>query len=139
MSWGTCYNASNNIHFNYPPLMSDGRNYSNWNPAAVINDQLLNKSGVQTNYDYRRFLQQNATSLMKTNHVTACNQVGPAMFGPVENIHPPKYAFKTPNDKHVPYGYETSDLKNQYLSRNELENRLHLPYMSQEQYLAERK
>ena len=26
MSWGTCYAGSNNIHNNYPALMSDGNN-----------------------------------------------------------------------------------------------------------------
>jgi hypothetical protein len=135
MSWATCYQATNNIHFNYPPLMSDGRANSNWHPAAQVNKSLISQSGIGSSYDYRRFLQQNATALMKTNHVTACNQVGPAMFGPVENVHPPKYAFRSCDDKHVPYGYETSDLKNQYLSRQELENRLHKPYMAQENYL----
>ena len=24
MSWGTCYNASNNIHSDFPALMSEG-------------------------------------------------------------------------------------------------------------------
>ena len=28
MTWGTCYNGSNNIHFNFPPFMNDSRNYS---------------------------------------------------------------------------------------------------------------
>ena len=40
MSWGTCYGGSNNIHFGFPPLMSDGRNYATWNPACDINTKL---------------------------------------------------------------------------------------------------
>ena len=28
MSWATCYNSSNNIHFNFPPIMADGRNFA---------------------------------------------------------------------------------------------------------------
>ena len=28
MSWGTCYSGSNNIHFGFPPIMTDGRNYA---------------------------------------------------------------------------------------------------------------
>ena len=136
MSWGTCYNASNNIHFDFPPLMNDGRNMSNWNTEAAINNSLMESNGIKTNYDYRRFLQQNATTLMKTNHVVSCNRVGPAQYGPVENVHPPKYAFKSCTDKHVPYGYESSDLKSMYLSREELSNRLHKPAKNQDQYLA---
>ena len=40
MTWGTCYSGSNNIHFDFPSIMSDGRNYSNWQPGAVINEEL---------------------------------------------------------------------------------------------------
>ena len=40
MSWGTCYSASNNIHFDFPPIMNDGRNYASWQPVAVINNEI---------------------------------------------------------------------------------------------------
>ena len=40
MSWATCYSGSNNIHFNYPPLMADGRSYASWQPDAVINRRI---------------------------------------------------------------------------------------------------
>jgi hypothetical protein len=33
----------------------------------------------------------------------------------------------------MPFGYETSDLKNQYLSRQELEARMNMPLLTQEQ------
>ena len=33
MSWGTCFSGSNNIHFDFPPIMSDGRNFSSWQPG----------------------------------------------------------------------------------------------------------
>ena len=39
MSWGTCYNGSNNIHAGFPALMSDGRWASNWEPGCAINNQ----------------------------------------------------------------------------------------------------
>ena len=38
--WATCYSASNNIHFNSPPIMNDGRNFSTWQPEAVINRRI---------------------------------------------------------------------------------------------------
>ena len=40
MAWATCYSGSNNIHFNFPPKMSDGRNYASWQPDAVINQRI---------------------------------------------------------------------------------------------------
>ena len=60
MSWGTCYNGSNNIHSDFPPIMHDGRNYANWQPGSVINDTIKKEANIQSNWDYRRFLSNNA-------------------------------------------------------------------------------
>ena len=49
MSWATCSAGSNNIHFNYPPLMNDGRNYSSWQPGAVINENIRAYSNIKSN------------------------------------------------------------------------------------------
>ena len=40
MSWATCYSGSNNINFNFPPIMTDGRNYSSWQPSALVNKKM---------------------------------------------------------------------------------------------------
>ena len=44
MSWGTCYQGSNNIHFDFPPIMTDGRNFAKWQPGAVINENIRKES-----------------------------------------------------------------------------------------------
>ena len=54
MSWGTCYAGSNNIHFNYPPIMTDGRNYADWQPGAVINERIKEQAGIKSNSQYRQ-------------------------------------------------------------------------------------
>ena len=28
MSWATCYSNLNNVYYNFPPIMHDGRNYA---------------------------------------------------------------------------------------------------------------
>ena len=38
MSWGTCYSGSNNIYRDFPPIMNDGRNYTNWQPGGSLNE-----------------------------------------------------------------------------------------------------
>ena len=48
MSWGTCYSGSNNIHFDSPPLMSDGRNFASWQPGAKLNQQLRNENNIKS-------------------------------------------------------------------------------------------
>ena len=67
MSWATCYSASNNIDFNYPPIMADGRNYASWQPEAVINKRIQKEEGIQSNWQYRKFLQKNANQIMNYN------------------------------------------------------------------------
>ena len=40
MSWSTCYSGSNNIHKNMPPLMSDSRQFTNFDPNCEANNKL---------------------------------------------------------------------------------------------------
>ena len=60
MSWGTCKSGSNNIHFDYPPIMMDGRNYSKWQPGAVLNEEIRKNNDIHTNWQYRSYLMNNA-------------------------------------------------------------------------------
>jgi hypothetical protein len=135
MSWGTCYKGSNNIHFDYPALMSDGRLYTNWDPACEKNKNLIKQNGIQTNYQYRQFLINNGNHLMKSNNIAACDQCGVCQYGyPLQqDTNNGKYLYKSVQDTHQPYGYENSDLKNMYVSREQLQSRLSAPIMSQTQ------
>lgn len=124
MSWGTCYSGSNNIHFNFPPIMTDGRNFSSWQPESIINDRIQKKENINTNWDYRKFMTKNGIEIMKINNQESCIYLG-------LNTH--YNSNQTPSDK-VPfmysssmdtrnpgYGYPTSNLKNVYLTREELQ------------------
>jgi hypothetical protein len=65
MSWGTCYSGSNNIHFDYPALMSDG-SYTDWNPSCAVNNQHI--SFVE-HKNTNLILNQNITVDIYTNPV----------------------------------------------------------------------
>ena len=137
MSWGTCYGASNNIHFDSPPLMSDGRNFATWIPACKINEDIQKNSHIKTNYEYRQYLTKNADQIIKQNQAKACGgccacweQYKKIPFTPTI-----RYLYKSCTDKKQPYGYENSDLKNLYLSRFALQSQMIAPILTQEQYL----
>ena len=133
MSWGTCYSGSNNIHYDYPPLMSDGRNYTIYDPACQKNETLLKQTGIKTNFDYRAYLQQNAGSIMAQNSKAACDKCGFCQYGSGAPMNPQgKYLYKSCSDKYQQYGYQNSDLKNLYVSREALQSRLTAPYLSQQ-------
>jgi hypothetical protein len=140
MSWATCYAGSNNIHFNSPPIMMDGRNFATWQPGSVVNEQIRENNNITSNWDYRTFLQKNAVNIMKSNSELACNNCGacPTIYtgpqNPQEQSNSP-FVFSSALDNSQPFGYETSDLKDVYLSRNELQSRIMAPALTQYQYV----
>ena len=138
MSCGTCYKGSNNIHAGFPALMSDGQWASNWEPACAINNEIQKEAGITNNYQYRQYLIANADNIIGKNQTGACDNCCACW----ENFKdrnavksPEKYIFKSCTDKTTPYGYETSDLKNMYLSSRTLQSRLAAPIMTQDQML----
>lgn len=138
MSWATCYSGSNNIHFNTPPLMSDGRHYSNYDPACKANNELRGSLGIKNNYQYRQWLINNGNNVAQKNKDAACNECSPCVKYAAQAPPQQKYLFKGCADISRPYGYEGSDLKNMYFSRQSLQARLRAPIMTQEQILLAR-
>lgn len=136
MSWGTCYSGSNNIHFDYPAIMNDGRNFATWVPANEVSENIRTEANIQNNNDYRQYLVNNADNIIKNNQITACDQ---CCYCAASNVGPAvtnnKYLYKSCGDSSAPYGYETSDLKNLYLSRNELQSKMMAPIVNQEDIL----
>ena len=49
MSWATCFSGSNNIHFNFPPIMQDGRNYASYQPEAQTNNKIQMQNNINSN------------------------------------------------------------------------------------------
>lgn len=141
MSWATCYAGSNNIHFNFPPIMMDGRNYATWQPGAVVNEKIRENNNISSNWEYRTFLQKNAVNIMKANSTSACNNCGSCLDQYAGSQNPEiqsntPFVFSSALDRSQPFGYETSDLKNVYLSRYELQSRIMAPSLTQYEYLT---
>jgi len=137
MSWGSCNGASNNIHFDFPPIMNDGRNFATWQPGAVINNTIRKEQNIKSNWDYRLYLTNNADSIIKTNKINACNECSacPGVYNTAQVVPNVPFLYNSPLDKSQPYGYQNSDLKSEYLTRSELQQRMTAPILSQEQYL----
>jgi hypothetical protein len=137
MSWSTCYSGSNNIHFNFPPIMADGRNFAQWQPDAAVNKQIQQKEGITNNWSYRQYLQQNGLQIMNYNTTEACYELGldpHVQTGKTPSDNVP-YTFKSTFDTGKPgFGYCNSDLKNPYLSREQLNSRLVAPSINPQVY-----
>jgi hypothetical protein len=130
MSWGTCYSGSNNTHFNFPPIMSDGRNYASWQPEAVVNRRIQQQENIHSNWSYRQYLQHNGVQIMQYNNTEACYDLGldpHTQTGTTPSSNVP-YKFSSVYDTRKPgYGYCSSNLKNPYLTSEQLNGRLISP------------
>jgi hypothetical protein len=135
--WENCYSASNNYDFNSPAKMSDGRNWAQWQPDAVVNERIQAKEGIQTNWGYRQYLQHHGLQIMNYNTMESCYTLGldPHIKSdrtPSENV---PYTFKGVFDTSKPgYGYCNSDLKNPYLTSEQLNARLIAPSINPHDY-----
>lgn len=132
---------ANNQYPNFPPKMNDGRAVlASWQPGAVVNESILKESGITSNWQYRKFLTENGDSIRQRNFEYSCNDVGyfirnedigmeqPTGFG-----NPRVYTSMDEPIRHL--GGQPSDLKQTYLSREQLEARRVIPTMTQDELI----
>ena len=133
------YNT-NNKYPEFPPLMSDGRSVTaTWQPEATINADLIQSNGIKSNWQYRKYLTQNAREIMEYNFKESSNDVGyykrpldiPSIQSNlVEGIRQQPYVYLSTLDNAKPFGYASSDLKETYLTREQLNARKISPIVS---------
>jgi len=134
MSWGTCYKGSDNVHFNFPPIMTDGRNYTKYEATTILDENIKNNYNINNNSDYRKYLQNNADYIIKNNQLVSCDECSNCKYisnfskDNLETKSP--YIFNSSLSNNQPFGYETSDLKNVYLSRHVLDAEKYAPRFS---------
>ena len=141
---GTLGYHTNNQYNGFPPLMSDGRAITaSYQPEAVLNNYLLKETGVTSNWEYRRYLTNQAKDIMKYNCIQSANDAGYYRRyindnGSKETSNSTPYIYSSYVDTNKPNGYETSDLKQIYLSREQLQARKVSPIITQEELLKAR-
>lgn len=132
---------SNNKYDGFPPLMSDGRSITaSWQPEAVLNNYLLKEIDVQTNWQYRQYMIKNAKDIMKYNCVQSSNDAGyikryDDLMSASSNYSTPYIVPSYTDQKTDQPGYQTSDLKETYLTREQLDARMVAPEITQEEML----
>jgi len=125
---------THNLYKDFPPFMNDGRTIvASWEQSSITNKNLVESSGVKSNWAYRNFLIDNAKSLIQRNLAESLNDIGYiarfAEMPPQASPHPHFYTSYLDNS--TPHGYQTSDLKELYLSREQLNARKMAPEIRQ--------
>ena len=131
---------ANNRYDGFPPLMADGRSIqASWQPEAVLNEAILRKNGIRSNWEYRRFLTQNAKEIMRMDMTESANDVGyykRYIDINTEDNYPKSLNQPSENFARTP-GYidRSTDLKQAYMTREQLEAQMISPVITQEEML----
>lgn len=68
----SCYKASNNKYFNCPPLMADGRHFTDYRPQCQVMASLSKKTRFHCSLQQRLFLTTHGAKLIQENQKAAC-------------------------------------------------------------------
>ena len=132
--------ATNNVHPQHPPKMDDGRSLvASHQPEAILNETLLKESQVQSNWEYRKYLTENSQRIARDNFREACNDTGYIQrFTPDENNFETK-TFSTPLQykESNTLANEKSDLKQLYLTKEELQKKYEPVTVTQDALFAQ--
>ena len=96
-----------------------------------MNNQILRNNGIKSNWEYRRYLTQNAEQIMRDNFSSAANDIG----------YYDNNDFSSSANGSGSYSAQFSapdienDLKQMYMSREELQSKRIAPVISQEELI----
>ena len=118
------YSGSDNQYTNFPPKMSDGRNFSKAQQPIELDEIIQSSTNNNNNWNYRHYLINNADSIIELNQRYACgnNNINFEKGNNTEG----SFIFAQPfteNTKFTP-----NNLKANYLTREDLESRLFAPH-----------
>jgi hypothetical protein len=104
--------------------MKDGRSViSSWNTESSVNNKIRKENGIETNWDYRRFLTKNGTDIMEQNYNETANDTGSTFITQTTPSLNSPFLYKSIDENPPSIGFENSDLKNMYLTREQLYSR----------------
>lgn len=121
---------NNNYYTIEPTQEFQGIGYSLWQPDASTNKKIQVDTSISSNWKYRQYMQKNATDIMKYNTMQSINTSGNNPYTvlntkPTENT---PYLYNSIHDTRTPaYGFRDSDLKQDYLSKQQFKARMVSP------------
>jgi len=129
--------GTNNVYPEFPPLMADGRSLiASYQPESAVNATIIKDNNIKSNWQYRKFLTENSEHILKQNFLAACNDVGyfqrftPEEIDRKDTVKSSPYMYNSFSDTAKPTGYVNSDLKDLYLSREQLNAKKFVPSFS---------
>jgi hypothetical protein len=131
--------STNNIYPGFPPKTADGRNIiASHQPEAVLNNNLVEQYNIKSNWEYRQFLIENSQEIIRQNFNEAATDVGYTERYVPQNMAKLSTPFQYNSylDNSRPTGFNESDLKSAYLSREQLNSRKFAPAITQQELMS---
>ena len=107
--------------------------YASWQPQAIVNNQIRSNEGIKSNWQYRQYMTNNASYIMKYNTQEAIYESGNNPYTLVNNEPAQKTPYLYNNiqqNVEPPVSYGESDLKRSYLEKERIQARLISPNFS---------
>jgi len=120
----------NNYYTVEPTQQIQGASYGLWQPQGLINNKIQVDTGINSNWNYRQYMQKNAKDIMKFNTMQSINDSGNNPYTilntrPTENT---PHLYRSLHDtSNPPYGFRDSDLRQEFLSKQQLKARMISP------------
>ena len=112
-----------------------GQSYSLWQPEGATNRKIQVDTGISSNWKYRQYMQQNAKDIMKYNTMQSIYTSGnnPYTLQNTEQTNTSPFLYNSVHDSNNPsYGYRNSDLKQDYMTKEQMRSRMVAPSISTE-------
>lgn len=124
--------TTNNKYKYFPPKMSDSRSLVSSTQPISVTDYYL-KNG-KSNWGYREYLKNNAKNIQNEMEQKSLNDIGyyqryinnESQYPDIKRTNIP-YFFASLFDNNKPFGYQDSDAKQIYLTKQQLNARLMSP------------
>lgn len=123
---------NNNYYTIEPQQLFQGSNYNLWQPDALTNNKIQDNSSINSNWKYRQYMQQNANQIMKFNTMQSINTSGnnPYTIVNTNQTNTSPHLYKSVYDNNnLTYLKNNSDLKQDYLKKEQMKARMVSPYI----------
>ena len=121
----------NNYYTMETTEQNQGNNYSSWQPSSKNNNDILVNTNINSNWNYRQYVQKNANQIMKNNTMQSISDTGinPYSILNTETLDTSPFIYKSIHDTSSPI-YKSpvnSDLKRDYLIKEQMKARMVAP------------
>jgi hypothetical protein len=124
---------NNHFYTIEPTPELQGIAYNLWQQDGSTNKKIQLDSGINSNWKYRQYIQKNANEIMKYNTMQYINASGnnPYTLLNTETVGNTPYLYNSVHDTNKPlYGFRDSDLKQDYISKEQIKSRMIAPSIS---------